>query len=100
MAYQQFQVVRLVDDALAVIVQSDLLDASALRVVVPLVPISGLETASKSLNPAFQIGDEVYHFVPQLIGTVALGEIAKVVLPVRGQRDEITRALDLLFHGV
>ena len=82
-----------------VVVQSDLLDGLATRVVVPLVKRSEMRPASQ-LNPVFQIEGVEVVFSTAEIASLALGELTgEVVANAGDQRARMARALDFLFFG-
>lgn len=82
-----------------VAVQSDLIDVAKTRVVIPLLPTSITPRAIDRLHPVFSIEGRDHVLATHLIATVP-GEI---LVGRRGSlsahRDEITTALDMLFHG-
>lgn len=97
---EQYGVYALGHGQLVVDVQSDLIETGLARVVIPLAPLSSLTGLSKSLNPIVSLGDEVFVLLTQAIATVPKSALTKKVDQIEHLRDEITRALDLLFHGV
>lgn len=81
-------------------VQSDLIDAIATRVVVPLVATDTIEPAIGSLMPMFIVGgDEVVMDTSQIAG-VPMRVIGKEVQDLSGDRQRIVAALDFLFSGI
>ena len=96
----QHDVVRLPDGVLVVVLQSDLSADMQMRVVAPLIPASEISAATRGLNPGVMIGETMYRIKPELMAAVPLAELTRPVTSIAPQRDEITRALDLLFTGV
>lgn len=97
---RQFDVFRLPEDVLVVAIQSDLLDAMATRVVVPLLPAGVAGPPMRGLNPEIRLGEERLILTPQLAATLTLRELGRPVGSVAHLRDEITRAIDILLSGV
>ncbi len=85
--------------ALVVDVQSDLLDPLNTRAVIPLVPMgTGLQPAER-LNPVFQVVHKEKILATQFIASVPVGEMKSSIASLADNRDEITTALDMLYHG-
>lgn len=79
--------------------QTDLLEITNTRVVVPLEK-SGSFSAAERLMPKFTIdGVTVVMSTPELAG-VAMGNIGAPVASLSQSRQEIMAALDLLFSGI
>ncbi len=97
---RQYAVYVLGPGDLVVDVQSDLIDTGLGRVVAPLVPVESVANWSKTLNPVLSVGDAMFVMLTQTLGTVPLAALKKQVGDVSDRRDDITRALDILFHGV
>lgn len=97
---EQYAVYAVGQGSLVIDVQSDLVVTGLGRVVIPMVPLSSLEDRSTTLNPIVSLGDEVFVLLTQTIATVPLAALKKKVGYVPELRDDITRALDILFHGV
>lgn len=97
---RQFDVYRSVSGTLVVVIQSDLLDAMATRVVVPLMPLGMTGTPLTRLNPRIAFGDQTLVLVPQLAATLTIREIGERMGSVADQRDSITLAIDTLLAGV
>ncbi len=95
----QYDVFELPGGGLVVDVQSDLLEPLNTRIVVPLM---GLETAPKPagrLNPVFALAGGETVMVTQFAAAVRVGELGAPVGSLTEYRDEITAALDMVFHG-
>ena len=84
---------------LLVILQHDHLEDLPTRIVAPLLP-SRNQRPLKGLNPGIFIEDTAYHIAADLLGTATRAELGSFVTSVASQRDEIIRALGLLFTGV
>ncbi|MEW6490600.1 MAG: CcdB family protein [Thermodesulfobacteriota bacterium] len=81
-------------------VQSDLLDPLATRVVVPLVRLAAVPTPVRHLNPVFEVqGKRVVLSTPELAG-IPRSALGEKVENLAQRRDEIIRALDVLFTGL
>jgi toxin CcdB len=80
-------------------VQTDLLDGLMTRVVVPLLPVASAPTPAKLLNPVVDIGGEAHVMITQFISAVPVRALGKPTGELAARADEITRALDMLFHG-
>ncbi len=80
-------------------VQADMLDTLSTRVVVPLVLAEEMRIPVKQLNPQFKIkGLTVVMSTGELAG-LSLRSFGSKVATLKGKRDEIISALDLLFTG-
>lgn len=84
---------------LLVVLQHDHFDDLPTRIVAPLLP-SREQRPLKALNPGIFVEDTAYHIATDLMGTATRAELGSFVASVAHQRDEIIRALDLLFTGV
>jgi len=81
-------------------VQSDLLDALATRVVVPLVAKRTAGQPAARLNPQFRIRNmAVVMSTPELAGIPKI-RLSKKVTNLSIKRDEIISALDIVFTGI
>lgn len=83
-----------------VVLQSELLDRLATRVVAPLIPQDRIGAPLRTLNPVIQIGDTAYCVMPQLVATLTLGELGVRIGSLAMHRDEIVRAVDALLSGI
>jgi toxin CcdB len=79
-------------------IQSDLLDKFGSRVVVPLMPIEGVQTVSR-LHPVFVIDDKSYIMSTHLIFAIPLDRLGKKVASLAQEDLTITSAVDKLFSG-
>lgn len=81
-------------------IQADLLDTLSTRVVVPLILGEEMGLAAKHLNPKFKIkGVAVVMSTAELAG-VSSRSLGDKVISLKGKRNEIISALDLLFTGI
>lgn len=81
-------------------VQTDLLDTLATRVVVPLVLAEEMGLAAQTLNPKFRIKNTAVIMSTAELAGVSIRSLGDKVASLKGQRDEIIAALDLLFTGI
>jgi toxin CcdB len=79
--------------------QADAVDTLNTRVVVPIRLPEHAPEPARRLNPSFQIGGKRHVMVTQFIAAVPEFELGKRVGNLSAHRDEITAALDMLFHG-
>ncbi|WP_422027227.1 CcdB family protein [Roseovarius sp.] len=96
----QYDVYRLRDGTLVVVIQGDLLDQLQTRVVAPLIPAGKVKRVLRSLNPTVSLGEETYLIMPQLVATLTLAELGERIGSLSMMRDQITRAVDALLSGV
>lgn len=80
-------------------VQSDFLDGLDTRVVVPLMPPDRVPRPTRDLHPVFEVDGEHYVMATQLLGALPRHELRSPVASLAHERDNITRALNLLFTG-
>jgi toxin CcdB len=96
---RQFDVVKLSDGSLAILIQADLLDATHTRVVAPLIVLKGVKATAR-LHPIFEIVGKTYLLATEQLGAVLVKDIKKVVTSAKDREWDIRRALDLVFVGV
>ncbi len=82
------------------VLQHDLLDDLTTRVVAPLVPVASRGHAARGLNPQIWIGDSPYALLVEYPAAATERELGTHVMSAAYARDEIIRALDILFTGV
>jgi toxin CcdB len=97
---RQFDVYRRANGTLVVILQHDLMDALATRVVAPLVPTRQKGNGIKGVNPIVYIGDTDFVLALEFPAAATERELGTYVANIAHVRDDIIRALDLLFTGV
>lgn len=95
----QFDVCRLSDQTLVVLLQSDIIDILRTRLVAPLVPIKKAGRVIKGLNPQVEVAEQIYVLMPQLSASLPATELTVHVGSTAYMRDDIIRSLDLLFTG-
>lgn len=96
-------VYRLPSGILVVDVQSDLLNPTSTRVVVPLIPAADLKGAQPGrLTPSFEIGGQNVMLLPLQMAAIPLRELGHQ--PVRVLTEDeayaVSGALGVLFEGV
>ena len=79
-------------------VQSNWLNDLDSRVVVPLLPTSITEPATR-LNPVFKVKGQNHVMLTQSLAAFPVNELNTPVTDLSGSFDKITSALDMLFHG-
>ena len=79
--------------------QSDLIDIVDTRVVVPLVPFTQKLPSAGRLNPVMVVDGERVVAITQSLSAVPTSLLREAVADLSAERDWITAALDLLFHG-
>ena len=97
---RQFDVFRLPNGAHVVVVQNDLLDEAATRVVAPLYPVGSAGRGLRSLNPEIAWGSEPHVLMAQLLATLTKAELGERVGDVVHERDAVVRAIDALLSGI
>ena len=80
-------------------VQTDYLTHLNTRIVVPLLPLADAPKPAKRLNPIFEIKGERHMMATQYMAAVPANILKKPVANVSDRFDEITNALDMIFHG-
>ncbi len=96
---RQFDIVRLHDKQLAVILQSDLLDERVTRVAAPLIPSKRIKATPK-LHISIRVGRQTFILAPEKLSAIERSEIKSVVGTAADRDYEIRCALDLVFIGV
>ena len=95
----QFDVYRRPNGTLVVDVQHSLLEDLHTRVVVPLIPKPKGAPDSGSLNPKVSFDGKDYFIGTQFLATATVAELGTKLGDINHKRDDIIRALDLLFTG-
>lgn len=80
-------------------VQANMLDHLSTRVVIPLIAAKDGPKQASELNPIFDIDGVPHLLQTQQIAAVQRKGMGKHAGSLAAHRDEITRALDLLFLG-
>jgi toxin CcdB len=81
------------------ILQADLFDGLATRVVAPLIPLEMSGPALDRLNPVISIEDDSYVVSIAELAGVPVQALGDHVASVTGSRLEVISALDFLFTG-
>ena len=96
---KQFDIVRLTDKQMCVVIQHDLLRDRRTRVVVPLF-LKSTVVQTPRLHPSVRIGRHDYILAFEFVGAVDVTEINRIVGSARGIEYEIQGAYDMLMAGV
>ena len=96
----QFDVFRLPNGSLAVLLQDDLHEGLATRVIAPLVPLSKARPQPTGISPVVDFAEQPHAILVQSLAAVAASLLKKPCGSLAHCRDSIIRALDLLFTGV
>jgi toxin CcdB len=97
----QYSVHRLTDGSGYVIdLQSSAVDYLNTRVVAPLYLKSEYSLPLERSNPEFVFGGETYVMLTQYLATVHRSELGELIADLTKEDHRITRALDLILHGV
>jgi len=96
----QYDLFRLPDGPVVVVIQNDLLDDIRTRVVIPLLPAGSAGKPLKRLNPTMTLNGDVLTLMPQLMATLSLAELGMCIGSCEDDRDVITRAVDTLLAGI
>jgi len=80
-------------------VQADLISDLPTRMVIPLFSDVRLPKVFRDLNPRFDINGESVVLMTQELASIQKRQLKHPVTSLTEHRDEITRALDILFTG-
>jgi toxin CcdB len=80
-------------------VQSEFTSHLETRVVIPVMPESKVPGRIATLHPLVDIGGVPHVLVTHMMTSISRRDLGRVVEAVAERRDEITRALGLLFTG-
>jgi toxin CcdB len=98
---KQFDIWRHRNGQLVMVLQHDLLEELTTRVVAPLVPNTAkYQVGAKGLNPAIELDGQTYHLVSAHLAAVPKTDLVKYLHNAHHLRDDLTRAVDLLFMGL
>lgn len=98
---QQFDLFRDPDGGLLLILQSDAVDSLGTRVFASCAPADRKGVAAlERLSVPFIFAEREFRVMLNLLGTARLGQIGTKVGNLSHLRDQITRALDLLYSGI
>jgi toxin CcdB len=85
--------------AFLVEVQSDFVSDLPTKMVIPLVLRENYRSPIKELHPILEIAGQLHVLLTHEVGSVQKKQLQRPVGSLMAYRDEITRALDLLFTG-
>lgn len=80
-------------------IQSTWLEHLPSRVVVPLLPPTAALPVIRDLTPVFRVAEEQVAMMTHYLTAVPRRELGRPVGNLAAQKDEITRALDMLMTG-
>jgi len=80
-------------------VQSDFLAEMKTRMVIPLLLQASHARFLKDLHPVFEIAGERFVLVTHELASIPKRELKHPIASLEKHRDEITRAMDILFTG-
>lgn len=95
----RFRVHRLDGAAPVVNVQADALDWIKTRMVVPLVATDDAPPPARYLNPVFELDGRAHVMLTQAMAAVPVAALGEPLADLSRHRDEIIRAIDMLFQG-
>lgn len=83
-------------------VQSDLIEETGTRVVVPMVPAGGRKRAPviSSLAPVVEVNGKPHVLVVPLLAAIELADLGPAEADLSDERTAIMAALDLLISGI
>ncbi|MEM0908767.1 MAG: CcdB family protein [Pseudomonadota bacterium] len=96
----QFDIARLPSGQLAIVIQSDLLETTPTRVVIPLIQHRPGDTPTPRLNPVITVSGDQYILVTQQITTLRTETLTTIIASASEHRDPIIRAIDMLLSGI
>lgn len=80
-------------------VQADLLSEMPTRMVIPLLPEGKHPRVLKDLHPVFEIDTGRFVLVTHELASIPKRQLQRPVASLTAYREQITRALDILFTG-
>ena len=80
--------------------QAELLEDLRTRIVIPLFPLADAPKPARNLNPVFELDDEQFVLMTQLLSAVESRELGKKQGSLDGNESEVMNALDFLLTGV
>lgn len=96
----QFDLCRLTGGALVLVLQDDLHEGLASRVVAPVVPVRSVGPQPPRLCPVVDVGERPHVVLCQSLAAIPIGQLRTRIGTLAPRKDEIVRALDLLFTGI
>lgn len=97
---RQFDIFLTRNRALVLILQSDAVERSRTRIVAPLVRSADLADYIRGVNPVIWFGETEYRVAVQGLAAISTASLGSKVGEAQHLRDDIARAIDLLFTGV
>lgn len=82
------------------VLQHTALDGIATTIVAPLVPIDKFTGSVSILNPKFEVGSQICILLPEYLHATLTQNLQSPIMSASEKSYEITRALDMLFHGI
>jgi toxin CcdB len=97
----RFDVYKLARGAIPYVVdvQSDFMSALESRMVIPVLPAGKVKKRVPDLQPVVEIAGTPHVLMTYEMSSVLRKELGRSFMSLIAYRDEITRALDLLFTG-
>ena len=83
-----------------VVIQSDLLDALATRIVIPLAEMSFAGKVPSALCPAIAVKGQRYHALAHYAAPLSAKSLRRPVANVAAQASELVAALDVVLSGL
>jgi toxin CcdB len=80
-------------------VQSDFLEHLPTRVVVPLISAGTFKTPIREVHPVFEIANARFVLMTHELASIRKLQLHRPVASLAAYREQITRALDILFTG-
>ncbi len=80
-------------------VQSDLLEALAFRVVIPLFPYSPALSPIGRLNPIIEVDGKKLVLMTHLIAPIPVKSLGPIVAKMNAEIDVVSNSLDMLLKG-
>ena len=96
----QYDVVKLRNGPLVIVLQDDRVSGIVTRIVAPLVPVSDTGIQPRNLCPVVNVDGNVMVCLTQSMAALPLRDLEFVQFNLSHRREEFIRALDLLFTGV
>ncbi|MEY4982942.1 MAG: CcdB protein [Pseudomonadota bacterium] len=97
---EQFDLYRDPEGGLFLVLQNEAVDTLDTRIFASCLPARAISVGMQTLAVPFVFGDRDYCVMVHLHGTARLGRMGEKVGNLSHLRDEITRALDLLYSGI
>lgn len=79
--------------------QANLLNGLSTGIVAPLLPVAKVPVPARRLNPAFEIGTNLYVMVTQFMASIPGTLLHAPVASLAEQDSEIMAALDMVLVG-